>query len=188
MDRRGMTTNIFGRGPAKFVPCDVPAHSLIDRHWVETASFREAFRVPLRRAEASVADLFFAVFGHHLAWLNGLLVVRNCIASACGLEAPTVAEILVVERKSRYAVGDKIGPWPIFALTDTELVAGRNNKHLDFRVSVLKETEDETAHAVISTVCVVRNRFGTAYLTLVVPFHKWDMPRLLMRAIAAGRL
>jgi hypothetical protein len=183
-----MTTTIFGLGPANLAPCDVPAHSLIDRHWVETASFREAFRVPLRRVEASVIDLFFAVFGYHPAWLKGLLVVRNCLASACGLEGPTVAEILVVERKSRYAVGDKIGPWPIFTLTDTELVAGRDNKHLDFRVSVLKEMEGATAHAVISTVCVVRNGFGTAYLTVVVPFHKLGMPRLLMRAIAAGRL
>jgi hypothetical protein len=188
MERRVITTNLFGPGSAECAPCEVPDHSLIDRRWVEAASFREAFCVPLRRADASVVDLFFAIFGHHPAWLKGLLVVRNCFASASGLKAPTVAEILVVERKRRYAVGDKVGPWPIFALTDTELVAGRDNKHLDFRVSVLKEAQGETAHAVISTVCVVRNGFGTAYLTGVVPFHKWGMPRLLARAIAVGRL
>jgi Protein of unknown function (DUF2867) len=177
-----------GASRAEFLPCDVPTRSLIDRRWVETASFREAFRVPLRRKEASVVDLFFAVFGHNPAWLNGLLIARNVFASACGLEAPTVAEILDVERKRNYAVGDKIGPWPLFALSETELIAGRDNKHLDFRVSVLKEAEGETAHVVISTVCVTRNRFGQAYLSGIVPMHEWGMRRLLSRAIAAERL
>ena len=181
-------TSIPGQGPVAFVPCDVPVQSLIDRDWVEDATFREAFRVPLRRKDASVIDLFFAIFGHHPAWLKGLLVMRNWIAGAGGLEAPTAEEILAVVRKNGYAVGDKIGPWPIFNLTDTEIVAGRDNKHLDFRVSVLKEAEDEVVHAVISTVCVARNRFGTVYLAGVVPFHKWGMRRLLARAIVAGRL
>ncbi len=42
------------------------------------------------------------------------------------------------EVRSTYAVGDRIGPWPIFPISQKEIVAGRNNKHLDFRLSVLK--------------------------------------------------
>jgi hypothetical protein len=67
-----------------------------------------------------------------------LLIVRNKIASLAGLDAPTASEILHVEMKNRYAAGEKIGVWPIFSLSDDEIVAGRNNKHMDFRLSVLK--------------------------------------------------
>jgi Protein of unknown function (DUF2867) len=63
------------------------------------------------------------------------LIVRNRIASFLGLDAPTASEILNIDIKSSYSTGEKIGVWPIFSLTETELVAGRDNKYLDFRLS-----------------------------------------------------
>jgi hypothetical protein len=90
--------------------------------------------------------------------------------------------------KRCYKVGDKIGPWPIFGLTEDELVAGRDNKHLDFRLSVLRETNGGSESAVISTVCTTHNAFGKLYLFFIVPFHKWGVQRLISRAMAAGRL
>ena len=168
--------------------CDVPSISVLDHRLVETAFFRDSYRTPLTHAQASVVDIFFAVFGHHPLWLKGVLVFRNRAASLCGLDAPTVSEIMNPEVKRSYSVGDKIGPWPIFTLTQSELVAGRDNKHLDFRLSVLKKNNGETMSAVISTVCTTHNVFGRLYLFFVIPFHKWGVRRLLSRAIAAGRL
>lgn len=92
------------------------------------------------------------------------------------------------EVKDSYKVGDKIGPWPVFSLTQSELVAGRDNKHLDFRLSVLKEANGETMNAVISTVCTTHNAFGRLYLFFIIPFHKWGVRRLMSSAVAAGRL
>ena len=40
------------------------------------------------------------------------------VASLVGLDAPTAAEILHLEIKDRYVVGDKIGVWPIFSLSE----------------------------------------------------------------------
>jgi len=82
----------------------------------------------------------------------------------------------------------QVSVWPIFSLSETELVAGRDNKHLDFRISVLKEASGEASSVVVSTVCTVHNAFGKIYLFFVVPIHKWGVRRLLIRAIAAGRL
>jgi hypothetical protein len=90
--------------------------------------------------------------------------------------------------KSSYAVGDKIGVWPIMALTENELVAGRDDKHLDFRLSVLKVTDGEAVSVVVSTICTVNNTFGKVYLFFIVPFHKWGVKRLISNAIVAGRL
>jgi hypothetical protein len=124
------------------------------------------------------------------------MIVRNRIASWCGLEAPTATEIISPEMRTSYVVGDKIGGWPIFALTDTELVAGRDNRHLDFRLSILKEfnadafagATRESTSMVISTVCTVHNMFGKLYLVVIIPFHQWGVQKLIARAIAAGRL
>ena len=168
--------------------CDIPSRSTLNRRVVETAYFRDSYRAPLKRRTAGIVEIFFAIFGHHPMWLKVLLIVRNRIASWCGLDAPRALEIINVEMKSGYAVGEKIGVWPIFALTETELIAGRDNKHLDFRLSVLKETDRESSSVVVSTVCKVHNRFGKIYLFFIVPFHKWGVQRLMSRAIIAGRL
>jgi len=168
--------------------CDVPSLSVLDRRLVEAAFFRDSYRTPLTHAQASVVEIFFAVFGHHPLWMKIILIARNCVASLCGLHAPTASEIMKPQMQRSYDVGDKIGPWPIFSLTQSELVAGRDNKHLDFRLSVLKEPNGEAMNAVISTVCTTHNAFGRLYLFVIIPFHKWGVRRLMTRAVATGRL
>jgi Protein of unknown function (DUF2867) len=138
--------------------------------------------------QASVVEIFFGVFGHHPLWMKSILIARNRVASFCGLDAATASELMKPQVKRSYNVGDKIGPWPIFNLTQSELVAGRDNNHLDFRLSVLKEKNGETTSAVISTICTTHNVFGRLYLFFIIPFHKWGVRRLISRAVAAGRL
>ena len=168
--------------------CQVPAASAIGQHIVDAAWFRDAYRTTLSRPDAGVVDIFFSVFGHHPVWMKRLLILRNRLAALCGLETPTDEEIMKAQRRQHYAVGDKIGPWPIFALSATELIAGRDNKHLDFRLSVLREDGGVKHSAVISTVCTTHNTFGKVYLFFVAPFHKWGVQFLIARAQAAGRL
>ena len=168
--------------------CDFPSASVLDRRLIEAAYFRDSYRGPLSRPDVAVIDIFFGIFGHHPLWLKILLIIRNGIASFCGLAAPTASEIIHLEVKSSYHVGDKIGVWPIFSLTETEIVVGRDNKHLDFRLSVLRLADGDTASVVVSTLCTVHNTFGKLYLFFVVPFHKWGVQRLISNAIVAGRL
>ncbi len=97
-----------------------------------------SYRAPLSRSELGIVDIFFGIFAHHPLWMKLLLIVRNKVASLAGLDTPTASEILHLEIKDRYVVGEKIGVWPIFSLSEDEVVAGRNNKHMDFRLSVLK--------------------------------------------------
>ena len=170
------------------VKCDVPRPSVLDRRWVESAWFRDAYSAPLRDRHARLVDIFFALFGHFPWWMKSILIARNRLAAWCGLAAPTAAEVLHVQVKGSYRVGDKIGLWPIFSQTETELVVGRDNKHLDFRLSILKRTDGENASVVVSTVCSVHNTAGRCYLFFIVPFHAWGLQRLISDAIAAGRL
>ena len=170
------------------VECEVPSSSVLERRLIEAAYFRDSYRAPLHQQRASMVEIFFAIFGHPPRWMKFALIVRNRVASFCGLDAPTAAEIMNPEVKSSYVVGEKIGVWPIFVLSPTELVAGRDNKHLDFRLSVLREVGGESCSVVVSTICTVHNRFGRVYLFFIIPFHRWGVQLLLSRAVNAGRL
>jgi Protein of unknown function (DUF2867) len=170
------------------IECDVPSCSILSRALIERAYFRDAYRVPLSRKELGIVDIFFGIFAHHPLWMKLLLIIRNKIASLAGLDAPNASEILHVEIKDRYVVGEKIGVWPIFWLSEDEILAGRNNKHMDFRLSVLKIPDGDRTSVVVSTICTVHNLPGKLYLSFVVPFHRYGVRKLMANALAARRL
>ena len=88
-------------------------------------------------------------------WARWLLQVRRVITAPFGLsqdgpEAP-----------------DKIGPFPVEAETERELVAGFDDKHLDVRVSVWSEE----GRVSLATWVRPHNIGGRLYLALIMPFH-----------------
>ena len=168
--------------------CEIPSISVLDRDAIKSASFHDCYRAPLARLELRVVDIFFAVFGHHPLWIKLLLVIRNGVARRTGLDTPTVTEIMNPEIRTCYRVGDKIGPWPIFSIGDSEIIAGRNNRHLDFRLSVLKQIDGDRGSVFVSTVCTVHNVYGKVYLWFIAPFHRSGMRLLMSNAVAAKRL
>lgn len=170
------------------VECDVPHHSALGKDLIERADFRDAYRAPLRHPDLGVVEIFFAIFAHRPGWMNLMLIARNKAAALAGLEVPTASEIVNMEKRDRYFVGDKIGPWSIFYLDSDELVAGRDNKHMDFRVSIMKVRDGTRSSVVVSTLCMVHNKFGQCYLSAVIPVHKFGLRRLMASAVDAQRL
>ena len=170
------------------VECEVPSASMLSRDVIEHAYFHDSHRAPLSRRELGIINIFFGIFAHHPLWMKLLLIARNRVASLAGLDGPTASEILHVEIKDHYVVGEKIGVWPIFALSENEVVVGRDNKHMDFRLSVLKVPDSDGTSVVVSTICSVHNLFGKLYLFFVVPFHRYGVRKLMARALAARRL
>jgi Protein of unknown function (DUF2867) len=170
------------------IECDVPASSALDRELIGHCDFSDSYRVPLSHPELGMAEIFFAVFGHTPFWMKAMLILRNALVRLVGLEVPTVDEIMKPQVKTTYRVGDKIGPWPVFFVGENEIIAGRDNKHMDFRLSVLKVMHGDADDVVVTTVCSVHNLFGRIYLFLIVPFHRAGVQRLLSRALQAGRL
>jgi hypothetical protein len=170
------------------IECDVPLASALSRDLIDNSSFHDSWRAPLTHPELGIVEVFFALFGHTPIWMKLLLIVRNAAARLVGLEAPTVVEIMKPRMRETYGVGDKIGPWPIFFIDGNEIVAGRNNKHMDFRLSVLKTAEGDAASVVVSTICTVHNVFGKIYLFAIVPFHRNGVRSLMRNAVVAKRL
>jgi hypothetical protein len=174
--------------PKAVVECEIPSVSMLAQNLAGTIYFRDSYRAPLAHPERDIVELFHAVFAHKPLLVKCLLIARNKAAGLAGLEVPTVAEIMNPELKASYQVGEKIGPWPIFFLGRDEIVAGRNNRHLDFRVSVLKAADGDSASLAVSTVCTVHNFFGKVYLFLIGPFHRRGVQLLISNAVRAQRI
>jgi hypothetical protein len=155
------------------IECDVPSSSALSRELIGNAHFHDSYRAPLTRPEFGIVDIFFALFGHTPLWMKLLLIVRNAAARLAGLEAPTVAEIMRPKIRGSYSVGDN------------EIVAGRNNRHMDFRLSVLKAMDGDAMSVVVSTICTVHNAFGKIYLFFIIPFHRHGVRSLMSNAVMA---
>ena len=148
----------------------------------------DSFEAPLRRPELAMHDIYLALFAHHPRWAKALLIVRGWIVAPLGLRASTVADFDDIEIKPAYAIGDKIARFTLLAQSDTEIVTGGDDRHLDFRVSVRKLADGGASRVALSTMVRPHSLFGRAYLFAILPFHRLGVRTLLSNAVKAGRL
>src|SRR5262245_63708076 len=129
-------------------------------------------------------EIYVAILGHLPWWARALIIVRNRLVSLFGLHAEPTARVWNPPIKDSYTPGDKILRFNLYSLDADEIVAGRDDKHLDFRVSVMKVVEEEGArNVVVSTLIFAHNLFGKTYLLFVLPLHRFGMRRLLAQAV-----
>lgn len=62
-----------------------------------------------------------------------------------------------------------------------EVILEDKDKHLNVRLSVYLESENEVQKVSITTVVHVNNRLGKAYMLFVGPVHKLIVPAILTR-------
>jgi len=148
----------------------------------------DSFEAPLRRRELAMPEIYLALFAHHPGWAKALLIVRGWIVAPLGLRASTAADFDGIAIKPAYAIGEKIARFTLLAQSDTEIVTGGDDRHLDFRVSVRKLADGGAGRVVLSTTVSPHNLFGRAYLFVILPFHRLGVRTLLSNAVKAGRL
>lgn len=100
---------------------------------------------PLSPREAAARGFAFP------RWAGALLWLRNAIVRPFGLKTGTAKEPL----------------FPTCHDTETELVLGLDDRHLDFRIGLIRDQ----GRIYMSTWVRPHNLWGRAYLRLVMPFH-----------------
>ncbi len=102
-------------------------------------------------------------------WAQFLLLVRRIVTAPFGLDndGPDAA--------------DRVGIFPVESETDRELIAGFDDKHLEFRVCV--HTAGDRVH--LATWVNPHNLGGRIYLRLILPFHILIARDALSRVAAA---
>ena len=68
----------------------------------------------------------------------------------------------------------RVGIFRIRHLSDTEVVMGQDDKHLDVQVSICKQpaAPGTAPRVVLSTVVHIHNTLGHAYMAVITPIHR----------------
>ncbi len=151
------------------------------------AAYRDSYRVAAATSATPVGS-FFAIFGHRPWWMKLALVLRHQLGRMMGLDSSSVRSILRPERREHAEPGSSLAGWQVYESSASENVVGRDNRHLDFRLSVAHEQRAGARQLRVSTACITKNRFGTVYLKAIAPLHRRGLRWLIARAALAGRL
>lgn len=126
--------------------------------------YQDVFQI--RKTTGESAEEIAAEIFQLSAWVNALLFLRNRIVGVFGLKT----EKNTPRAKTFF---------PLIENREEELVMGANDKHLNFRASILKDTSESTVSLI--TVVHFNNRWGKLYFLPVKPFHHLIMKTLLKK-------
>jgi Protein of unknown function (DUF2867) len=107
-------------------------------------------------------------------WIERLLALRNRLVAPFGLKTPDPAGT---------NCADTIGIFPVVSESPARLVAGFNDKHLDFRVVVDVAPSGHGQCVTATTLVKTHNLLGRVYLAVILPFH-WPITRTMLRQVA----
>lgn len=97
------------------------------------------------------------------SWMMPLLGLRQILVTPFGLKSASDLNL----NKT-----DNIGFFPVTGETNEEIVAGTDDKHLDFRIIVSLNNGGGGQSVSCATIIKFNNRFGRFYLKAVQPFHR----------------
>jgi len=161
-------------------PAPLPAHSGIIALY-PTVQLADAFTLQLPDgASADPEILARFMFAHQPAWINRLMRVRDAIVALFDLK--TGKHLAALAEQAR---AERIGIFKVYSKSATEIVVGEDDKHLDFRVSVL-HSGGTTPRLTVSTVVHCHNLLGRTYLLVIAPFHRMVVKASLRRAAQIG--
>ena len=160
---------------------EVPVGSLVAQAFSKI-DFADAYQVSVPDADLeSFARKFLTV---RIGWIEALFKLRNRLVSIFGLKTSLEAPPLPPQ-KVTFEPGTNVAIFRVFQKNSQEILLGEDDKHLDFRFSLLLQGEGANAQAVISTVVHFNNWLGRAYFIPVAPFHKLIVRAILSRAAKA---
>lgn len=138
--------------------------------------YSDSFVVSVQRDDIESWELIAAFFQSAPRWVDGLFVLRNRMVGYFGLQTGNNHSR---DLSPPYQVGRKIGLFRIIILTDLEVVIGEDDRHLDFRISLLLNHEDTGQQLIISTLVNTKNRLGVVYFSVVKHIHRLIVPIII---------
>ncbi len=139
------------------------------------AQFADAYRIEVDNRALNARQAAERMMARQPRWAEVLLTLRNFLVTPFGLKRSGATPT---------APREMVGIFPIVSERPDRLVAGFNDKHLDFRVIVDVATSGATQKVTLTTLVLTHNRLGRTYLAVIMPFHRLIV-RTLLRQVAA---
>ena len=139
------------------------------------AQFSDAFSIAVDGAALDARQAAENMLGYRPRWIKALMALRNYLVTPFGLKTPT---------RNRPVSADTVGIFPVLSESPDRLVAGFNDKHLDFRVVVDVASAGPGQQVTATTLVLTHNLLGRFYLAIILPFHRLIV-RAMLRRVAA---
>lgn len=156
------------------------------------ADFFDAYTVADPQPSTSALQTWLEVVARTPRWTEQLLALRNTLVRLVGLKG--VGQLRDMYRPASgacpadarsYRVGDQVGIFVIRHLSETEVVMGQDDKHLDVQVALTKHHGEGSAPAavVLTTVVHIHNTLGHVYMAVITPFHRRIVRVMMQRLV-----
>jgi hypothetical protein len=139
------------------------------------AQFMDAYQLDVDGHSLDARQAAMRMMARAPRWVDALLVLRNIMVAPFGLKT---------SGEDRRAPRDILGIFPVVSETPERLVAGFNDRHLDFRVVVDVATSGQRQSITATTLVLTHNRLGRTYLAIIMPFHRLVV-RAMLQQVAA---
>lgn len=147
-------------------PATLPAVSALHSRFSD-GDFMDCYRIECTMPCREAAD----VIANFPQWAQVLVKLRNIVVQPFGIKSEGPENV------------DKIGIFPVEHEDANEVIAGFDDAHLDFRISVLRDGP----YLYLSTWVHRHNLLGRAYLAVIMPFHILITRNALSRAASSGQ-
>jgi len=137
----------------------------------------DSYSITLDAKDLTIEQVGKSFFSSDPAWVDWLFALRNKIVSLFGLKTSGAGEGKAVRQNFKCEVGDRVGLFKILDKTENELILGEDDKHLDFRVSLFLDKQNQ--ELTVSTLVKIHNGLGRIYFLFVKPFHVLIVPTML---------
>ena len=163
----------------------LPGESRV-KGFYETTDLADAYAIRLPPEAITDPELLARfIFGQQAPWVARLMRVRDALVAAFGLKTSRQLQDPAVSGTAK-----RIGIFKIYETSAQEILLGEDDKHLDFRVSVLRQMRiagiESATYVIVSTVVHCHNRLGRTYISLIAPFHRLVVQSSLRRAARIG--
>jgi Protein of unknown function (DUF2867) len=138
------------------------------------AQYVDAFRIAVDGNALDARRAAQLMMAKGPRWIAAMLNLRNMVVAPFGLKA---------SGKGEPASGGMIGIFPVISETPERLVAGFDDRHLDFRVVVDVAAAGAGQQVTATTLVLTHNLLGRTYLAIIMPFHRL-IARTMLRQVA----
>jgi hypothetical protein len=173
--------------PSEFTllePVEIPAQSSVATVY-ESPNLADAFAVRLPFGTSDDPEILWRfVMSQQPSWIGWLTNIRDTIVACFGLKTTKHLATL-----SDVANGDRIAFFKVYSKSESEIILGEDDRHLDFRLSVLRSqdlSQTPGGQLTVSTVVRCHNFLGRAYIFVIAPFHRLVVKASLRRAAHIG--
>lgn len=153
---------------------NIPGNSIIGISFGKK-DYSDTFKVRVKNPEnLSVDHIITKFFSSTPDWVNVLLGIRDSIVKVFGLKTGKDLNQIEIDKNKVYKPGEKAVFFTVHSRNDNEVVLAEDDKHLNFRTSIMIEMEGSgnLTNVYCSTIVKYNNVGGSLYFTPVKPFHK----------------